>query len=59
MTNPWALSPFPNAIFWDWATIFILGFGNLAALDFQAGVNTCPLLNSTWAHCVGYVRYLQ
>lgn len=31
-----ALTPFPNAIFWNWATIFILGFGNLAALDFQA-----------------------
>jgi hypothetical protein len=26
----------PNAIFWNWATIFILGVGNLAALDFQA-----------------------
>jgi len=36
MTNPYALTPFPNALFWDWATIFILGFGNLAALDFQA-----------------------
>lgn len=36
LTDPWALTPFPNAIFWDWATIFILGFGNLAALDFQA-----------------------
>lgn len=36
MTNPTSLTPFPNAIFWDWATIFILGFGNLAALDFQA-----------------------
>ena len=36
LTEPTALSPFPNALFWDWATIFILGFGNLAALDFQA-----------------------
>jgi predicted exporter len=36
MTDALALSPFPNAIFWNWATIFILGFGNLAALDFQA-----------------------
>jgi hypothetical protein len=36
MTNRLALSPFPNAIMWNWATIFILGFGNLAALDFQA-----------------------
>jgi Na+/pantothenate symporter len=36
MGNYLALSPFPNAMFWNWATIFILGFGNLAALDFQA-----------------------
>jgi hypothetical protein len=36
MSNPDALAPFPNAIFWNWATIFILGFGNLGALDFQA-----------------------
>lgn len=36
MTNAHSLYPFPNAIFWDWATIFVLGFGNLAALDFQA-----------------------
>ena len=36
MTDPQGLTPFPNAILWNWATIFILGFGNLAALDFQA-----------------------
>lgn len=36
MFSPTALSPFPNAIFWNWATIIILAFGNLAALDFQA-----------------------
>lgn len=36
MTDVLALTPFPNAILWNWATIFILGFGNLAALDFQA-----------------------
>jgi hypothetical protein len=36
MGSPYGLSPFPNAIMWNWATIFILGFGNLAALDFQA-----------------------
>ena len=35
MTDAMALSPFPNAIFWNWATIFILAFGNLGALDFQ------------------------
>lgn len=36
MSNSFSLDPFPNAIFFNWATIFILGFGNLAALDFQA-----------------------
>ncbi|CAB9519598.1 affinity choline transporter 1 [Seminavis robusta] len=36
MTDHLSLAPFPNAIMWNWATIFILGFGNLAALDFQA-----------------------
>ena len=36
MLNPHSLSPFPNAILFNWATVFILAFGNLAALDFQA-----------------------
>jgi|AntRauTorckE5430_2_1112549.scaffolds.fasta_scaffold05229_2 Na+/proline symporter len=36
MFDALALAPFPNAIVWDWATIFVLGFGNIAALDFQA-----------------------
>jgi len=36
MTDPYSLTPFPNAILFNWATIFVLGFGNLAALDFQA-----------------------
>lgn len=36
MTNAHSLTPFPNAIMFNWATIFVLGFGNLAALDFQA-----------------------
>ena len=36
MLDPHALTPFPNAIFWNWATIIILAFGNLAAIDFQA-----------------------
>jgi hypothetical protein len=34
------LPPFPNGIIWNWATIFILGFGNLSAIDFQ--VNMMP-----------------
>ena len=28
MTDAQSLSPFPNAVFWNWATIFILAFGN-------------------------------
>jgi hypothetical protein len=36
MFNPNALAPFPNAIVWNWATIFVLGFGCLGALDFQS-----------------------
>ena len=36
MTDPDALDPIPNAILFNWVTIFVLGFGNLAALDFQA-----------------------
>lgn len=28
MSDPQALTPFPNSIVWNWATIFILGFGN-------------------------------
>lgn len=36
MSNFRSLTPFPNALLWNWSTIFILGFGNLAALDFQA-----------------------
>lgn len=33
-----ALAPIPNAIVLNWATIIVLGFGNLCALDFQARV---------------------
>ncbi|PNH00857.1 High-affinity choline transporter 1, partial [Tetrabaena socialis] len=36
MADPDAYAPFPNAILLNWATIFVLGFGNLCALDFQA-----------------------
>lgn len=38
MTDGDALDPIPNAIVFNWATIFVLGFGNLMALDFQARV---------------------
>ena len=36
MFDSLSLAPFPNALVWNWATIFVLGFGNIAALDFQA-----------------------
>ena len=42
MTDPDAIDPIPNAIFFNWVTIFVLGFGNLAALDFQARVWVTP-----------------
>jgi Na+/proline symporter len=36
MTDVDALAPFPNSLLYNWASIFILSFGNLGALDFQA-----------------------
>ncbi len=35
MTDAHSLAPFPNAIVFNWATVLVLSFGNLAALDFQ------------------------
>lgn len=52
MGDPWALSPFPNAIFFNWATIFVLGFGNLAALDFQARCMAAKSPNVARIGCV-------
>ena len=34
--RPGVVHTLPQRHLWNWATIFILGFGNLAALDFQA-----------------------
>jgi hypothetical protein len=36
MTDAHAMAPFPNAIAFNWATLIVLTFGNLGALDFQA-----------------------
>ena len=47
MTDPDAIDPIPNAIFFNWVTIFVLGFGNLAALDFQARVWVTPHISPT------------
>jgi len=30
MTNAYSLTPFPNAVVFNWANIFVLAFGNLA-----------------------------
>ena len=38
LTNADALDPIPNAILLNWATMIVLAFGNLGALDFQARV---------------------
>jgi len=37
-TDANSYDPIPNAILFNWVTIFVLGFGNLGALDFQARV---------------------
>ena len=46
MTDGDALDPIPNAIVMNWATIFVLGFGNLMALDFQARVMAAKTPNT-------------
>lgn len=49
-----SLSPFPNAMFWNWATILILGVGNLAALDFQARCMAAKTPSvATWGCVIG------
>ncbi|KAL3913163.1 MAG: hypothetical protein SGILL_006598 [Bacillariaceae sp.] len=54
LTDHLALSPFPNAIMWDWATIFVLGLGNLAALDFQARCMAAKTPSiATWGCFIG------
>jgi len=52
MSDPWSLTPFPNAIFFNWATIFVLGFGNLAALDFQARCMAAKSPNTARIGCI-------
>lgn len=60
LTDPYALTPFPNAIFWDWATIFILAFGNLGALDFQARCMAarCPKTATVGCFIAGLSTFL-
>ena len=36
MRDAHAMAPFPNAIVFNWATLIVLAFGNMGALDFQA-----------------------
>lgn len=50
-----AYNPFPNAILFNWATIFVLGFGNLAALDFQ--VLAASFSASAEMRCISSNRY--
>lgn len=60
MTEPHALTPFPNAIFFNWATIFILGFGNLGALDFQARcmASKTPRVATIGCFCAGIATFI-
>merc|ERR1719327_688291 len=37
-TDPDSYDPIPNAIFFNWATVIVLAFGNCMALDFQARI---------------------
>ena len=60
MHNVQALTPFPNAIYYNWVTLIVLAFGNLAALDFQ--VSSCSLslllFSSFFCPCLTfYVSY--
>ncbi|CAM9526501.1 unnamed protein product [Phaeothamnion confervicola] len=51
MTSQDAYAPFPNAVFYNWATLAILGFGNLAALDFQVRCMAARTPSiATWAN---------
>jgi hypothetical protein len=52
MVNPHALEPFPNSIFWNWATIIVLGLGNLGALDFQARCMAAKSPNAARWGCI-------
>lgn len=36
LTDPDSYDPIPNAIFFNWATVIVLAFGNCMALDFNA-----------------------
>jgi hypothetical protein len=45
------LAPFPNSVFYNWATIVILGVGNLSALDFQVNKNDTHTRAAALLHC--------
>jgi hypothetical protein len=50
MSDSNAMDPLPNGIIFNWATIFVLGFGNLCALDFQARATTECMLSTCSVH---------
>jgi hypothetical protein len=52
MTDAQALTPFPNSIMWNWATIIILGVGNMGALDFQARCMAAKSPNAARVGCL-------
>ena len=52
MTDADALDPIPNAIVFNWVTIFVLAFGNLPALDFQARIMAAKTGNTARLGCI-------
>ena len=52
MTDADALDPIPNAITFNWVTIFVLAFGNLPALDFQARIMAAKTGNTARLGCI-------
>eukprot|EP00747_Dinoflagellata_sp_TGD_P218602 gnl/TRDRNA2_/TRDRNA2_90823_c0_seq1.p1 gnl/TRDRNA2_/TRDRNA2_90823_c0~~gnl/TRDRNA2_/TRDRNA2_90823_c0_seq1.p1 ORF type:complete len:554 (+),score=95.48 gnl/TRDRNA2_/TRDRNA2_90823_c0_seq1:117-1664(+) len=52
MTDADSYDPIPNAIFFNWATIFVLAFGNCMALDFQARCFSAKDGNTARISCI-------
>lgn len=52
VANVQALTPFPNAIYWNWVTFIVMAFGNLAALDFQVRCMAAKTPNTARLGCI-------
>lgn len=56
MTDANAYAPFPNAIVLNWSTLFVLGLGNMCALDFQVGTKACGSPHYSHTHARQHAR---